>query len=273
LSELPVQATPAAETIVSRQYIRVLLEQAANRSNLLKVSHLNKPQDLISTLLRVEGEGRTFVLDRPYSVDSATSELGLTKADLVNISGMSGNASLSFQAEFREVIQEEGLSLYRFAFPEEISYVAQRASHRVNTRDFDTLISFTTSSGYTFQAPLCDISDGGLRVRAERDIIKLISKGDHIYCALDIDDDCCKKLEVKLCKPSKVDDPKLIEFGATFVELLPYQKSQISHYIAGLERKLLRKQHAIPEAAPLNESPARKTRIKESPEPEEQQSI
>jgi len=234
-----------------------LLEQTVNRCTLVNIESPENHFTAISTLLRVNGEEQTFMMDRPYSTDRAESDPGLSKSNLTHITGKSRGASLSFQAEFRGMLEEEGLTLYRFSFPKEIAYAAQRASYRVDTRDSDTLISFTTSSGNVFKAPLCDISDGGLRVMAGRDTIKSIAKGDRIYCTLDIEDESCRKLEVKLCKPSKVDDPNMIEFGATFVDLLPFQKTLISHYIAGMERKLLRKHHAIPEPVPLKELSAK----------------
>ena len=252
MSESVEQSTPPVEKIESLQYIRVLLEQVVSRGNLVNVLNSTNQQHGISTLLAVDGNGQTFTMDKPFMADSVGDEWELSKSEPLNITGKNRGTSISFQAEFKGKVEEEGLTLYRFCFPKEIVYSAQRASHRVDTRDFDTLISFFTSSGYAFEAPLCDISDGGLRVRASRETIKSITKGDQIYCSLDTDDDSCKKLEVKLCKPSKVvDDPNMIEFGATFTDLLPHQKTLISQYIAGLERKVLRKQHAIPEAAPL----------------------
>ncbi|MCW8825841.1 MAG: PilZ domain-containing protein, partial [Gammaproteobacteria bacterium] len=167
--------------------------------------------------------------------------------------GKSQGSSIQFETKLMGTVKEEGLSLHRYAFPKELFYSSQRSSYRVDTRDFETLIHFSTSSDFTFDAPLCDISDGGLRVTTKKSVIKSITKGDDIFCALDIDDGSCQKLKVKLCQPSKLDDPNLIEFGATFVDLLPHQKSQISQYIATLERKLLRKQHSIPDAVPLSE--------------------
>lgn len=240
-------AAPSAERINSLQYIRVLLDQMANRCHLVTITAQLDQQVAVSTLMRVDGKNREILLDRPYFTDSAAG-FELSSADMVNIMGRNDGSSISFQAEFKETVEEQGLSLYRFAFPRELSYSAQRASHRVNTRDFDTNISFNTSSGYAFEAALCDISDGGLRVRAGKSVINGLTKGDEIFCKMDIDDGSCNKLKVRLCKPSKTDDPNIIEFGATFVELSVHQKSQISRYIAGLERKSLRKQHAIPES-------------------------
>jgi len=265
LSETSEQsAAPPVEKIESLQYIRVLLEQAVSRCSLVNISDLTNNQNAISTLLRVDGDGRMFIMDKPYFTDNSNEERKISKSEIFSIVGKSRGASLSFEAEFKDIIKEDGLNLYRFSFPKEVVYSAQRASHRVDTRDFDTSIPFTTSSGYSFDAPLRDISDGGLRVRAGRADIKSITKGDRIYCALDIGDNSGKKLEVKLCKPSKVDDPNMIEFGATFIELFPYQKTLISHYIAGLERKMLRKQHAIPEAIPLIEAEAKSAEEKNS---------
>jgi len=239
-------ATPSVERISSLQYIRVLLDQMTNRGHLVTITGLEDQQVAVSTLMRVDGKNREILLDSPYITDSVAG-FDLSRADMVNILGRNDGSSISFQTEFKEIVEEEGLSLYRFAFPSELSYSAQRASHRVNTRDFDTNISFNTSSGYAFEAALCDISGGGLRVRAGKSAIKGLTKGDEIFCKMDIDDGSCNKLKVILCKPSKTDDPNTIEFGATFVELSAHQKSQISRYIAGLERKSLRKQHAIPE--------------------------
>lgn len=250
---LKTGTAPSAERINSLQYIRVLLDQMANRAHLVTITTPSGQQSAVSTLMRVDGKKREILLDSPYITD-LTAEFELSSADMVNISGGSDGSSISFQAEFKEIVEEQGLPLYRFSFPKELSYSAQRASHRVNTRDFDTNISFSSSSGYAFEAALCDISGGGLRVMAEKSVIKGLSKGDEIFCKMDIDDGSCNKLKVRFCKPSKTDDPNNIEFGATFVELSAHQKSQISHYIAGLERKLLRKQHAIPESVPLNEA-------------------
>lgn len=238
--------TPPVERINSLQYIRVLLDQMASRCHLVTVTTLDQ-QVAISAIMRVDGKNREILLDSPYKTDSAAG-FEFSNSDMVNISGGNDGSSISFQVEFKEIVVEQGLSLYRFAFPLELSYSAQRATHRVNTRDFDLNISFSASSGYAFEAALCDISDGGLRVRAEKSVIKGLSKGDEIFCKMDIDDGSCNKLKVRLCKPSKTDDPNTIEFGATFVELSAHQKTQISYYIAGLERKLLRKQHAIPES-------------------------
>ncbi|MCW8888659.1 MAG: flagellar brake protein [Gammaproteobacteria bacterium] len=242
-------SAPTAERIDSQQYIRVLLEQMVGRSHLINITSKTDNRSAVSSVLRVDADGRSFLLDTPYiNDDSAQSEF-----DSISVSGKSQGSSIQFETELMGTVKEEGLSLHRYAFPQELFYSSQRSSYRVDTRDFETLIHFSTTSGFTFNAPLCDISDGGLRVTTKKSVIKSITKGDDIFCALDIDDGSCHKLKVKLCQPSKVDDPNLIEFGATFVDLLPHQKSQISQYIATLERKLLRKQHSIPDAVPLSE--------------------
>lgn len=249
-SQTGVSAAP--EKIDSLQYIRVLLEQMASRRDLINISNQSSHTTAISTLMRVDGKRRELILDKPYVTDQ-NHELELSKSDSVTISGVSGGSSISFQAEFIESGEEQGLPLYSFSFPNELSYSPQRASHRVDTRDFGETIAFTTSSEYQFEVDLCDISDGGLRVRASKSAIKGLTKGDEIFCRLDIEDGSCNKVKVRLCKPSKTDDPNTIEFGATFIDLSPHQKGQISHHIAGLERKLLRKQHSIPESVALNE--------------------
>ena len=244
------ETTISAERIDSRQYIRVLLDQMANKCHLVNITSQLDQTAAVSTLMRVDGKNREILFDKPYVTDP-TVEFELSPADSFTISGGSYGSSISFQSEFIEIVEELGLALYRFTFPKELLYSTQRASHRVNMRDFDTSISFSTSSGYSFDAPLCDISDGGIRVRAGKSVIKGLTKGDKIFCKLGIDDSC-DKLRVTLCKPSKTEDSNTIEFGATFMGLSHHQKSQISHYIAGLERKSLRKHHSIPEPITLS---------------------
>ncbi len=238
---------PSAEQIDSPQHIGVLLNQMLGAGNLVAITTGANSPVAVSALMGVDGKNREILLDSPYVTNSSAVKLALSNNDTADISGINDGSSLFFQAPFKEIVEERGLRLYRFAFPTKLFYSAQRESHRVNVRDFDINIAFSTSSAHLFDAPLCDISDGGLRILVEKSVIKGLSRADDIFCKIDIDEGSCNEIKVKLCHPAKTDIPNIIDLGAVFTELSAHQKGQISHYIAGIERKLLRKQRLVTE--------------------------
>ncbi|MCW8825203.1 MAG: flagellar brake protein, partial [Gammaproteobacteria bacterium] len=82
-------SAPTAERIDSQQYIRVLLEQMVGRSHLINITSKTDNRSAVSSVLRVDADGRSFLLDAPYiNDDSAQSEF-----DSISVSGKSQGSS------------------------------------------------------------------------------------------------------------------------------------------------------------------------------------
>lgn len=150
---------------------------------------------------------------------------------------------ISFGGILEESTQEGGMALYQVALPTLILYRQRRTSFRVRVgAGLIVPVTLSDQNLLQLQGVLCDISTGGIGLRLKLDPSLAIDNGVIFPdCSIQLpgNEPIHSGLELRFVSPA--DQRSMVRFGGRFLGLESSNQKLIEHFVASLERELLRR--------------------------------
>ncbi|MEK7322154.1 MAG: flagellar regulator YcgR PilZN domain-containing protein [Pseudomonadota bacterium] len=224
------------EQIRFRPQILTLLQRMQDGRCLLAVNLNGDSYQFNSALLEINTEQGYLVLDELKP--NTGHELFLQQQRCRVRTSLKG-ITVSFIVTLISSGQENGIAYYRVALPDSISYGQRRAHFRPKvSRAFNTEVQLDLPGGDTISGTLQDISLGGLRIKADRELIDLTA-GTPLTCRFQIPGGESIECSLDLRFFSRNDHG--CQLGGQFQRLDPLQRRALQKFITLLERDAIRK--------------------------------
>ena len=235
------RTAPLFESIDSPQYIIALLDRLVTEAAILTIETLEGGDKVfISTLLGVDGAAQALLLDLPYSM---SGYLSTDRDDLrVSVSADLAGALLRFTIPVGKLVLDALLPHYRAPFPVTIEYQQQRHAHRVSLSKLAVSVHIQTPKGQQLEARLLDLSVGGMRVRVDPKRAQWLQASRVVHVVIDTQPFSSEPITAVVSHTLDYENSQSgdLIIGFQFHTLNAKERAQLSHQVAGLERRLMR---------------------------------
>ncbi|MGM0594025.1 MAG: flagellar brake protein [Pseudomonadota bacterium] len=224
----------AFQPLSDRTYILTLLQSLVRRRVLVSVWLPGSDLRHISTVLDLDPQGNTLLLDEifPRQVDTPP-----TPATPLTFHAQMAGAELAFAAEVEARIEEEGLQFYRLRLPATVDYLQRREGHRVVVTALDIRAELYDHQGRAQRGQLYDISTGGASLLLPR--AGTFHPNDLFRCTLYLPGESPFSCKLDISSLREVEQGVVI--GGSFAALGREAQRVLPRLVAELERRLVRR--------------------------------
>lgn len=218
-----------------RSYVITLLNKLVQHRVLVSVTLSDQPQVYTSTLLLVDADKNTLLLDEIFP---AVGRRHLLEAKSCHLHARVEGATLNTELSFIEAVKDNVLIYYLFEFPEVVEYTQRREGHRVRVDSLNVVAEIYSANGMAYKGILHDFSPGGVSLELDEgsdfrntEIYRCTLYPPHetpFHCKLEI---CCRRHDAPR---------KKVILGGSFVELDRRGEHAVNKLVTELERQLLR---------------------------------
>jgi c-di-GMP-binding flagellar brake protein YcgR len=232
---------PRAEIILTRSEVLDILQRLVLNRLFVTVNLPDSATPYNSTILEVDHQGGSFILDELYPEDGHRR---LVENGALRVRARLQGAEVSFSSEMRDVGEEAGIAYYRVAAPESVRYRQRRRAFRVaadNLADIPVLLKLEGREE-PISALLHDISAGGLSFWLAPDAGVWLSPLQRIpLCEVRVPGatPLLTELEVRNVRLDDVRREHIV--GARFVTAEPQVRQRIGRIVAAFQREALRR--------------------------------
>lgn len=216
-------------------YVLTLLGRLIQHRVLVQITLPNNPQTYTSTVLSLDVEQNTLLLDQIFP---AVQREQLSADGLCELHARVEGASLSCQLRLQGIDEGSGLVCYRMQLPEAVAYTQRREGHRVRVDSLGVVAEIYSDNGMACKGILHDFSPGGVSLELEDD--RWFRSTEVYRCTLYLPHEppfhC--KLEICCRRHDAAKDRQIL--GGSFVELDKRGENTVSKLVTELERQLLR---------------------------------
>lgn len=225
------------EKVTHLPQIISLLRRLRDQRVLLSASVPGHPGVFNTLLLEVDPDRKLILLDELNP--RAGHELVMQTREL-RIHCQSQGIELGFACTVEVGQGRSGISFYRAALPDSISYLQRRGSYRVRVGlDLAVPLQLPVAPDTTIEGELYDLSMGGLGAHLETEL--RLERGQVLSCILNLPKAEPFPVEIEI-RYVRSDDAKPSQrIGASFRNLQPSQQTVLRRLVTQLEREMLRR--------------------------------
>ncbi len=239
-SHAAVEYSGTNEKITHPAQIAGLLRRVHEERALLTISLPGSNDQFKSVVLEVDLAKNFVLLDELHPHDGHGRLLAVKKFHAhTRLKGV----DISFGGILEGATQENGMALYQVALPTQILYRQRRSSFRVRVgAGLIVPVTLSNQNLLQLQGELCDISTGGIGLRLKLDPTQAIDNGSifpDCNIQLPSNEHVHSGLELRFISPA--DARNMVRFGGRFLGLESSNQKLIEHFVASLERELLRR--------------------------------
>ena len=244
ISELqPVKKIKDGVRLEDTHDIFLVLNKLFSRRVLLTVAIKDSDLSYGSTILEIKEDEEYLVLDELYPTEGhKLIETGVE----IDINAQLNGAFIYFKSIIEAISENDNTAYYKVHFPDELYHYQRRGSFRVSVNvQREIPVSLTTEDNVLISAELRDISLGGVSLRCKEISHAEIKKGDHIpTCMIHTDKKNRIIASLDICHVEKIIETGTLRIGAVFTSMNKADEHRLEHFIALLERAIIKKHKA-----------------------------
>jgi len=169
------------EKLSDKIRIRAFLQKMLDKRALLTILINGHNEPFSSAVIKVNSDDNSFIIDE---LKPETGNKLLDKNPVIQLKVQLDGISINYQAEINESGQDDNISFYTLAMPDEIEYNQRRQAVRIRlSAAYPLSVSFNTVNGDSFEGEIKDISIGGIRARFTQELSKSLVNGQHLHCS------------------------------------------------------------------------------------------
>lgn len=196
-----------------------------------------------SLLLDVDPDKNIILLDE---LNPASGHELVKEEKKIRVQCQCQGVELGFICSVDVAKDKSGISIYRAAIPDSMSYMQRRGSYRVRVgMSVSVPVVLPSEANQTnIEGQLFDLSIGGLG--ANLPMVPTLKRGQIIEtCTIQLpkNETIQVELEIRFIRLDEVHRTQRI--GAAFLHLTPQQKNHIRRFVTHLEREMLRRKASI----------------------------
>lgn len=224
------------ERITSIPQLAAILRRLHDEHALLSVSFPGGKEIFTSAVLDVKPDQSLFLLDE---LSPRHGHEQVKPESILTVEARLQGVDVRFQAQVKELAEEDGIALYRAALPEYLLYRQRRQFHRVPVKlTLQHGISLAAAADKPVNARLTDMSVGGFGGVAAQN--SNLVEGAIYTCHIQFprQEPVTASVQIRFAKVDSVRRQQ--RFGAMFVDLSPQDSRRIQRIVMDLERELRR---------------------------------
>ncbi len=217
-----------------RTYVLTLLQSLIRRRELVSVMLPGSDARYTSTVLSVDPQTNTLLLDDLFPREGHEQLLRLGELQLF---AHLGSGAMEFSARLDGVEETDGLSYFRLHLPETVNYMQRREGHRIVVAKLEIPAEVYDQRGASHPARVYDISGSGIGFLVSKN--NALPLDTVIPCVLHFPAESSLSCKVEFCDRRSA-GANIDIVGGIFVGLDAQKEHILQRCTADLERRLLR---------------------------------
>ena len=229
-----------AEKVTDPARIVGLLTRLQEKRALLQVTVPGSADPYNSAILDVDSEQRYLVIDE---LSPKSGHILLLKAGRLGVQTQLKGVDIRFDSLVESSGESDGTAFYRIVLPSALDYRQQRAHYRARVGMARPVeVTIERINGDRFTGYLNDISVSGIGIRFSHGLPPNLTRGEripkcHTHLPTGVDLYC--RIEIRFTSVSVEGNYHIV--GVRFIQLSPAQEAEVAHYVAALDRELIKK--------------------------------
>lgn len=227
-------------TLSSIEDILHLLKKIQSKHSLLTITIETSDECYGSTILEVNRDNNYLVLDELYPVAGHNK---IEKETNIAISANHAGAFVHFTAIVEATGENAKGAYYKIPVPEKVEYHQRRNTFRITASISKPIkVNLVNEDEILLKAELRDISHGGVCLRVNAASHINFQNGDTIpTCLIQVGDDRKVMCSLNVCHVELMEETGVIRIGAEFSDMSKFDRRELEHFIASLEREIIKK--------------------------------
>lgn len=229
-------------------YIATLFDRLIRRHVLVSLFFEGDPTRYISTIMSLEGDNATVLLDTPYP---SAAQAKIAPGGRIQLEARVDGTALRCALNVRQLVDQQGMMLIRTELPASVDYAQRRQGHRVRIDTLAVPAEIYAADGMAYKGVIYDIATAGVSLVLE-DIRPFLNT--EVYrCTLYPHGEPSFHSRIEIC--CRRHDAALGRYilGGSFVELDRRLEHNLNRLVTEMERQLLRSRR-LPANSPENKA-------------------
>jgi c-di-GMP-binding flagellar brake protein YcgR len=217
-----------------------LLKKVYSKHSLLTTTIEPSDECYGSTIIQINNDENYLVIDELYPEDGHHQiEIGKNLTFNAQCSG----AFIHFCGQVEAIGENAKAAYYKIGMPKEIEYHQRRNTYRISTSISEPIpVNLVNEDEVLIKAELRDVSHGGLCLRVNAASHISIRSGDYIpTCLIKIENDQKILSSLNICHVETIKESGSLRIGAEFADISKIDRRELEHFIASLERAIIKK--------------------------------
>lgn len=234
--------------LINADDISHLLKRVYSKHSLLTVTIESSDEFYGSTIIEINHDEDYLVIDELYPEDGHSQ---IEPGKILSIDAQYSGAFIHFSGQVEAVGENAQAAYYKIAIPKEVDYHQRRNTYRIATSITEPiLVNLVNKDEVLIKAELRDISHGGMCLRVNASPHISLHSGDQIpTCLIQVGKDRKILSSLNICHVETIKETGSLRIGAEFSSLSKTDRRELEHFIASLERAIIKKikrvDHAI----------------------------
>jgi c-di-GMP-binding flagellar brake protein YcgR len=238
-NSLSKQADLESIKLTSADDINHLLKKIFLKHSLLTITIGSSDECYGSTILQINNDDKYLVIDELHPEKGHDKiKVGTSISFNANYAG----ASVYFIGTVEAIGENKKAAYYKIGMPEEIQYHQRRNTYRITTTISEPVaVNLVNENEVLIKAELRDISHGGVCLRVNPASHISISGGDVIpTCLIQVNEERKILSSLNICHVEVIKETGSLRIGAEFLNMSKLDQRELEHFIASLERAVIK---------------------------------
>lgn len=227
--------------------IRSILRLLNERSPLIHLQVPNQQAGILTTVLRVDEQTHTLIIDRASEEDLNQR---LLRADTLSLDAQLDGVRVFFSVQKAQACLFEDKPALEIPFPQSITRVQRREHFRIDIPLSDVAICTLQmpTAPYKLKLNIRDISSGGLSLLDHAHVLTDSLGCVFEHCLLELQDLPPMRISIKVVRavPEQLANEKqALRVGCEFTHISNQDRIVLQRYIGQLERKAIARQRGL----------------------------
>lgn len=231
--------------IDSIQEIDQILKEILDQQLLLRMHDGNKNNAVITTLLDIDFDNGSMVID---SAAQQTMNLQLVEKQAAYFEALLNQVSIEFYVEPLSSIVFEGKTALFGPLPNYLRRIQRRSSFRVQPLTTNPAHCKITADAKTYILPIFDISAGGISLLDEDDLLEDYSEKTIPNCILSLPEIGDIKVTINIVRQHThtfATGKKVSRYGFSFINTSASEQIRIQNYLNQVERQQIARDRGL----------------------------
>ncbi len=236
--------------LTSADDIRELLKKIYAKHSLLTITIESSDECYGSTIIEINADENYLVIDELYPV--AGHEL-ISTGTRISVNANYAGAFVYFTGTIEAIGENARAAYYKISIPEEVQYHQRRNTYRITTSISEPIaVNLVNEEEILIKAELRDISHGGVCLRVNPASHISIKSGDTMpTCLIQVSNERKILSSLNICHVEVVKETGVLRIGAEFTNMSKFDERELEHFIASLERAIIKNIKRIDSRIPI----------------------